>query len=101
MKDRCLRDPALTATCLDNETPTIEVASRRVAEALAPRTRWWVCPHLHHQPVFALTSTVVRDKTLILVITSVFARVGARSIPGLHRGGPGFVTLTDQPRNGS
>ena len=48
------------------------------------------------QPVFALTSAVVRDRTLILVITSVFARVGARSIPGLHRGGPGFVILADQ-----
>jgi len=84
------------ATCLDNETPTIEVASRCLAEALELRTRWWDCLHLHHQPVFALTSAVVRDRTLILVITSAFARVGARSIPELHRGDPGFVILADQ-----
>ncbi len=30
------------------------------------------------------------------VMTSAFARVGARSIPGPHRGGPGLVILADQ-----
>jgi hypothetical protein len=34
---------------------------------------------------------VVRNRTLIRVMTYAFARVGARSIPGPHRGGPGFV----------
>jgi len=38
---------------------------------------------------------VVRTRTLIRVMTFAFARVGARSIPGPHRG-PGFVIAADQ-----
>jgi hypothetical protein len=33
---------------------------------------------------------------LIRVVISMFARVGARSIPGPHRGGPGIVIPVDQ-----
>jgi hypothetical protein len=42
-------------------------------------------------PTWRAQRAVVRDRTLIRFMTSALARVGARSIPGPHRGGPGFV----------
>ncbi len=50
----------------------------------------------HHCHPHGAQRAVVRDRTLIRLMTYSPTRITARSIPGPHRGGPGLVVPADQ-----